>query len=184
MDKTINLKNKNEFEEETRNVEKSGWGMRLFFIVLTLALGMFLGAKFWSKAPVESKSAKNFVNPAQYQAIFLTNGQTYFGKVFGENEQYVTLNDGYYMVTKQLVQEQKDEASATNRNEKKPAAETTGVENAGNEDINKTGQNYSLVKIGSEVHGPTSMNINRDQIIYIENLSDDSKVVSAIKGQK
>ena len=158
--------------------------MKFVFLLLTLVLGIFLGAKFWSKAPVESKSGKNFIDFSKYQAIFLTSGQTYFGKVSGENEQYVTLVDGYYMVTKQPVLPPKEETGAAGRNDKKPAAETTGVENTSNEDINKAGQNYSLVKIGSEVHGPTSMNINRDQIIYIENLSDDSKVVSAIKGQK
>jgi hypothetical protein len=42
-----------------------------------------------------------------------------------------------------------------------------------------------LVKLGSEIHGPTSdMKINRDQILFIENLKPDSQVLKAILDQK
>lgn len=102
------------------------------------------------------------VDSSKYQAVFLTNGQTYFGKVTNEKREYVNLNSVYYMILKQPLQSQNNAESSQN------AAQPE----------------YSLVKLGKELHGPTSMSISRAQILFIENLSDDSKVVTAIKGQK
>lgn len=42
--------------------------------------------------------------------------------------------------------------------------------------------NISLVKLGSELHCPQDrMIVNRDQVLFWENLNDDGKVVNAIK---
>jgi len=42
--------------------------------------------------------------------------------------------------------------------------------------------NISLVKLGSELHCPQDrMVVNRDQVLFWENLNDDGKVVNAIK---
>jgi hypothetical protein len=42
--------------------------------------------------------------------------------------------------------------------------------------------NINLVKLGAELHGPTDeMRINRDHILFIEDLKDDSQVVQGIK---
>ncbi|MBU2575853.1 hypothetical protein KKF64_02080, partial [Patescibacteria group bacterium] len=43
----------------------------------------------------------------------------------------------------------------------------------------------SLVKLGNELHGPTdSMFINRDHVLFVEDLKDDSNVVQAIDNYK
>ena len=43
----------------------------------------------------------------------------------------------------------------------------------------------SLVKLGDELHGPADkMEINRDQILFIEDLKPNSQVVMAIKNYK
>lgn len=107
--------------------------------------------------------AGDVVDSTKYQAVFVTNGQVYFGKVSGEDKQYVSLSDVYYLVLKQPLQNQK-EGEDQNQDQAKPG--------------------YSLIKLGKEMHGPTSMSISRDQILFIENLADDSKVVSAINSQK
>lgn len=111
----------------------------------------------------DKSSADAVVDSTKYQAVFITNGQVYFGKVSGENKQYVSLSDVYYLVLKQPLQNQK-EGEDQNQDQAKPG--------------------YSLIKLGKEMHGPTSMSISRDQILFIENLADDSKVVSAINSQK
>ncbi|MBU2028949.1 hypothetical protein KJ761_03630 [Patescibacteria group bacterium] len=103
----------------------------------------------------------NAVDSSKYQAVFLTNGQVYFGKVANEKASYVSLNDVYYLVLKKPLQNQQQEGEQA-QEQAKPE--------------------YSLVKLGKEMHGPTSMSINKDQILFIENLADDSKVVSTIKG--
>jgi hypothetical protein len=94
----------------------------------------------------------------RYQAVFLTNGQVYFGKLANVKSDYVELSDIYYLQVQQSVQ---------------PTDTTkTSTENP----------QVSLAKLGSELHGPEDqMKINRDQVLFWENLKDDSKVVDAIK---
>ncbi|MBN2100375.1 hypothetical protein JW710_00560 [Candidatus Dojkabacteria bacterium] len=85
-----------------------------------------------------------------YYAVFLTNGQVYFGHLFYENSLNPVLKDIYYLQS-----------------------------NIQGEDENTS---YSLVKLGNELHGPEDMMyINRDHVLFWEELSDDSKVVSAIE---
>lgn len=93
---------------------------------------------------------------ASWKAIFLTNGQVYFGHLHQPNSQFVDLTDIYYL--------QIDQQSALQPSK----------------DINADSK-INLVELGNELHGPTSeMKINRDQILFTETLKPDSKVVSAI----
>ena len=131
--------------------------MRIFWTILILAI-VIGGLWFYNK---QQSGKSSFVDTSKYQAVFLSNGQTYFGKVSDENESYVTLSEVFYMVVNKPLQDQE---------------QTTAADQAKPE--------YTLMKLGKELHGPTSMNINRDHILFIENLSDDSKVVSAIKQGK
>lgn len=89
-----------------------------------------------------------------YQAVFLTNNQVYFGKVQNPNSQYVMLSDIYYLQVTQQLQPPTDAQA----------------------------QSLQLVKLGNELHGPTDeMQINRDQVMFIENLKDDSNIVKTIR---
>lgn len=100
-------------------------------------------------------TADSTVKKSQYQAIFLTNGQVYFCKLSNITDKYVICKDIYYLQVQQSVQ---------------PA------------DQSKEQPQVSLAKLGSELHGPEdSMQINRDQVLFWENLKNDSKVVDAIK---
>lgn len=118
-------------------------------VVVLLIAGMFV---FKQKAAGDGAIKKD-----QYQAVFLTNGQVYFGKLKQVGQQYVEISDIYYLQVQQSVQ---------------PA------------DQNKEAQ-VSLAKLGEELHGPEDqMNISRDQVLFWENLKDDSKVVQAIKDHK
>lgn len=86
-----------------------------------------------------------------YKAVFLTNDQVYFGKVSGFNKPYVTLKDIFYLQVGQPLQ---------------PSEPATNV---------------NLIKLGGELHGPQDlMMINRDHILFIEDLKSDSQVVQAI----
>ena len=101
----------------------------------------------------------NNVDKTKQQAVFLTNGQVYFGKIKGINKQYVDLRGIYYLNVNQQVQpNQKD-----NNNQSQAAS------------------SISLVKLGCELHGPLDkMIINRDQVTFWENLKDDGQVAKAI----
>ena len=90
-------------------------------------------------------------NRSRYQAVFLTSGQVYFGKLSGHG-QYLVLKDVYYF--------------QANNSDTAPASSDT---------------QQRLIKLGSEVHSPESqMKINRDQILFFEDLKADSAVSKAI----
>ncbi|PIU57084.1 MAG: hypothetical protein COS89_05260 [Deltaproteobacteria bacterium CG07_land_8_20_14_0_80_38_7] len=94
----------------------------------------------------------------EYSAVFLSNGQVYFGRV-GEtaNRNYTELIDIYYL-----------------------QAYNPPLQQAANEQ-SATQPELSLVKLGNELHGPQDrMEINNDHIVFIEHLKTNGKVVEAI----
>ncbi len=91
-----------------------------------------------------------------YSAVFLTNGQVYFGSIVEQNRGTIVLENIYYLQT----------------NTSEPNVEVTEA-------------NMSLVKLGNELHGPTDeMKINREHVLFTETLREDSKVVQAITSQQ
>jgi len=91
--------------------------------------------------------------PQRWQAVFLSNGQVYFGHLKPSFGSYVKLTDIYYLQVTQQLQ---------------PAGQTV--------------PDIRLVKLGGELHGPEdSMYVMRDQILFWEYLKDDSRVVQGIK---
>lgn len=101
-------------------------------------------------------SEGSYVQKNEYQAVFLDGGQVYFGKIKSMKEGHFNLTDIYYLnVNDQSVQPDQSQASQ---------------------------QNLSLVKLGCELHGPRDqMIINRDKVLFWENLKDESRVTTAIK---
>ena len=99
-------------------------------------------------------------NISDDSAVFLTNGQVYFGKIYGRSNGVLDLRNIYYLQVNQTVQpDQKPSASAA-------ASPSPQV---------------SLVKLGNELHGPNDrMQINENQVLFTESLKSDSKVVQAI----
>jgi hypothetical protein len=122
-------------------------GVIVVAIVLTLAV--FHGTGGVTAAPDKKR----------YQAIFLTNGQVYFGHLTGVGGEYITLRDVYYIQSQNPTQGS-GQASASPQ------------------------PNLSLVALGSEIHGPDKeMHVASSQLIFWENLKDDGKVVDAINNQ-
>jgi hypothetical protein len=96
-------------------------------------------------ASLFSPSAFEQVDRNAYQAVFLTNGSTYFGKLQQQGDDYFVLYDVFYLSAS-------DQAST------------------------------QLIKRGSEPQGPREpMIIPAQQVLLIENLRDDSEIVSAIR---
>jgi hypothetical protein len=128
------------------------WVALLFgvtFLVAAIALLLYFGG------PKES----NFIDTKKQQAVFLTNGQVYFGKIGEINKSYLSLSNIYYLNVNQQVQPNQKDAN-------------------GNSNSNNS---ISLVKLGCELHGPVDrMVINREQITFWENLKDDGQVSKAI----
>ena len=90
-------------------------------------------------------SAAEVIDRDLYQAVFLTNGSTYFGKLQQQGDAWFVLTDVFYLSA--------SEGSAP-----------------------------QLIKRGSEPQGPREpMIIPQAQVLFIENLRDDSEIVSAIR---
>ncbi|MBI4435011.1 hypothetical protein HY635_04360 [Candidatus Uhrbacteria bacterium] len=91
-----------------------------------------------------------------WQAVFLSNGQAYFGHITRATPNWLTLRNVYYLQTTANVQ---------------PG--TPGQPSF---------PDLALMKLGKELHGPEDvMRINRQHVLFIEELRDDSPVVQTIE---
>ncbi|MGA3150754.1 MAG: hypothetical protein ABSD10_04110 [Candidatus Saccharimonadales bacterium] len=119
-------------------------------VIFIVTVAILLAGVYWSNLP-RAKSA-------QFQAVFLTNGQVYFGHLHDPETQTPTITDVYYLQSGTSANPQ---ASSSQSNQKQP---------------------LTLIKLGNELHGPEDkMAIQSTQILFWENLKDSSKVVQAIK---
>ena len=93
-----------------------------------------------------------------YQAVFLTIGQTYFGKYSSYGKDYSKLTDIYYL-----------------------QVGGSGLQTSSPSSFNS----INLTKLGSELHGPEdTMYLPLGSILFVENLKPDSQVVKAIISNK
>lgn len=134
-------------------------GRRLIIgLIVLLLLIVGGGASYWYWAGKPHFDENKHVNHQEYQALFLTNGQVYFGKLADLNHKYVTISNIYYLQVQQ-GQTLQSGSTSTNTNQSQ----------------------VSLAKLGSELHGPEDkMFVSSDQVLFWENLRNDSKVVQAI----
>jgi hypothetical protein len=96
-------------------------------------------------ASLFAPSAAEVIDHSVYQAVFLTNGATYFGKLQPQGDDWFLLSDVFYL----------------------SVSDQSGTQ---------------LIKRGSEAQGPKEpMIISREQVLFIENLRDDSDIVALIK---
>lgn len=98
------------------------------------------------------------IDTTKYQVVYLSNGQAYFGKL--QN----TAGDYLVMTTPYVAQA----VTITNEAEKKDASSQT-----------------TLVKASAQVYGPEeSIAIKSSQVLFWQNLRDDSKITQAIKAKQ
>lgn len=120
-------------------------------VVLAVAGGLWLRL---------SSSNGHFINKSEYQAVFLTNGQVYFGKLSIPFDHHTyALHDIYYL--------------QTDSNQVQPASGSQ-----------QPTPKVHLVKLGSEPHAPEdAMYLEPQQVLFWENIKNDGQVVKGIKGQ-
>jgi hypothetical protein len=130
------------------------WIVKAAAIAITLAA--LAALIFFGNRAFNTLTADSAIKGKQFQAVFLTNGQVYFGKVAKVDNGYVKLSNIYYLQVQQTVQPTDKSANQQPQ--------------------------VSLAKLGGELHGPEDvMYINRSQVLFWENLKDDGKVAKAIK---
>lgn len=129
----------------------------LLAVAVILVIGTSAFQAFWMNQ--HRKSA--------YQAVFLTSGQVYFGKLERMTAKEMVIVNVYYLQAIDNPQQ------------------TSSVKSNANINTSNTAPQYSLIKLGGELHGPQDrMYINRSQVLFTEDLQDSSQVVTAIRQQQ
>lgn len=151
----------NEIPQMSRHQGGAGMRSPLHKVATILIALLALSALIWfANRALGTVQADSAVKSKQYQALFLTNGQVYFGKVSQVDKSYVKVTDIYYLQVQQTVQPKDATAAANN-------------------------QQVSLAKLGGELHGPEDiMYVSRAQVLFWENLKTDGKVAKAIADYK
>jgi len=151
-------------------------GPRIFLtivLILILVIAILLVVSKVTKWDIlglsKISNSNEIVQASDWQAVFLSNGQVYFGKLKNPNSQYPTLEDVYYLQVQDVPIQPAE-----------PAVTEEGVQPA-----EQTEQQMILVKFGTELHRPMDkMHINRDHVLMFEDLRADSAVVEAIISYK
>jgi hypothetical protein len=124
-----------------------------WFLILFLLFAIMIFVLLFSCKQKDVKVAFDDYQ-SKWQMISLTSGEVYFGEVFKEDEFYLSLRNIYYL------------------KEKGGLHQSSGVSQK---------EDFSLIKFGREIHQPfDQMRINRQQVLYIEDLKKESKIIQAI----
>lgn len=116
----------------------------LVVLVGVFVLGFLIRAIFFTA--IRSQS---------FYAIFLDNGQVYFGKVEKQTENEIILGHVFYL---------KANTDLSTSNEEMPNA------------------NLSLIKLGNEIYKPYDrMLINRSHVLFLEEMRPGSDIMNAIE---
>lgn len=133
--------------KKSRAAGQKGFILLVVGIIILLAIVVFLVFTIFSSP----------FGKSGWHAVFLTNGQTYFGHIVKQNSNTVVLRNVYY------IQVQQPE---------------------GAEEGEEPQPQLSLVSISDEFHGPEDeVQINWNHVLFVERLSKDSQVVTTLEQQ-
>ena len=146
-------------DRPNKTTSKSSAGKNIAVIALVIVVIMLTIGLAWTYLKQEESSSLVGVDGSKNQALFLTNGQVYFGKLSQADADTVKMSNIFYLQVQQDVQPKPKDTEET--------AET------------------QLIKLGNELHGPEDeMFVDRDQVLFWENLKKDGKVSEAIADYK
>ncbi|MCG2695554.1 hypothetical protein L6248_01315 [Candidatus Parcubacteria bacterium] len=173
FNQTVNLREKNSarekrgedfydsYEEEKEDLKKiskpkvkqvnEGFAKRLTIIAAIILICFTVYWIFYNDNPASDTSDSN--KQANWYTVKLINSEVYYGQISDLSADPVVINNVYYNY---------DQIEGNNEN----TSETGSIR---------------LVKRGKETHGPSGvMNIVRAQVVYMEPLDEESKVLKAI----
>ena len=120
-------------------------------------------AAVWLLWPGDA-SLKSTIDSERYQAVFLSNGQVYFGNLTEVDGKYLQLTNVYYLERQLTAGDSEDAAESDTATE--PAVDDN---------------NFQLLKYSDVLYGSEDkMVIAKDSILRYENLRPDGVVAKAI----
>lgn len=127
---------------------------KIILIILAIVVILFVYNNYSDKLFTKSTN----INTNLFSAVFLSNGQVYFGKIESNKGGEMVLNNVFYLQS---------------------SNDSTSI----GESIK--GSQFKLIKLGNELHGPTDqLFINKQNVLFYEYLREDSQVVQSIKNYK
>ena len=133
------------------NKKKIIWGA---IIVITAFLILLLTNLILNNS-ASTNNLANWADQDKYQAVFLTNKQVFFGKLTTVTKEVMILKNVYYFPLAEG-----DEKNIIKKDNKKE---------------------LFLLKLKDEVHSPEDeITINREHVLFVENLSNNSEVAKAL----
>jgi hypothetical protein len=146
----------------------SGWKLPVRILIGLLIILSACGVIYFGSKAVTSALADSTVKGSQFQAVFLTNGQVYFGKLSHVSDNYVKLTNIFYLQVNNNGSTTQPSTGSSNQTSVQPSADSN--------------QQVSLAKLGNELHGPEdTMYVSRSQVLFWENLKTSGKVTQAIR---
>jgi len=143
-------------EQKSKYVKGTNNYMKKIFIstiLIFVLLLIFVAAFLWQDGTVRN-TIQLFRYRDSYQAVFLNNGQVYFGNIVELTNEYVFLEDPYSIKVQQK--------------------ETAEEESAQSE--------IKLLSIEDEFYKPEGyMLIKKSEILFIEELKDSSQIINIIE---
>lgn len=134
----------------------NGWVVAAAILVVVAVIGWAV----WDKTRLVGDAA---IEKDKYQAVFMAGGQVYFGKLEILDAANMKLSQVFYI---------QSDSNGTEGDGEDP--QTTNADGG-----------MRLIKLGEEVHGPEdAMIINRDQMLFYENLKPSGRVSQLIQNYK
>ncbi len=153
-------------QKAVRPMRSFGWMKWVVIVVAVIAI-LAAGWMVWQR---KDGSVVATIDTNAYQAVFLSNGQVYFGKLAVVNRDFMKLTNIYYL-ERQLT----------------TSTDTNDADN--DEDINTPQTNgdnsFQLLKYSDVLYGSEdAMIISKDDIVRYENLRSDGVVARAIANRR
>ena len=130
---------------------KSGRWLQVLSLIIITGVAILLASVALAIGRGNRTDESQYISSSKYQAVFLNNGQVYFGKILNLNSQYVRMSSVYYLTQ----------------------GTTSDGKTSSDYSLVKLGC--------QQIHDPTDqMVINRSQVTFWENLVASGKVVTSI----
>jgi len=150
---TSNVPGKSGKESRRREGKWWRWATGVLLVCAGIVIAAVIGLLVFG-----GSSADQFVKSDKYQAVFLTNGQVYFGHIKHINSSFIDLQNIYYLQSSN---------------------------NSSSSSSSSTSNNVTLIKLGCELHAPyDQMVINMSQVSFWENIQNGGQVGKGISQLK
>ena len=140
--------------KKTKNVNNYGKAVLVFAILIFVSILIFTSISLWQNGTVRN-TIQLLKYRGSYQAVFLTSGQAYFGNITEITDEYIIMKKPFSI---KVQQKQTDEDAQVSQSEIK------------------------LLSIEDEFYQPEGyMLIEKNAILFIEELKDSSQIIEIIE---